>query len=120
MSLLKNSFKDSQSLYILEKLTFISATLYTRMSDHAEPTYLVCPTPSWSGHNPKNNVRMTSLEMMREVRAGRVVFEALGFGPVRPYADFEKRYPTMEEMHAARGLELKRCIAELIELNGPL
>lgn len=90
------------------------------MTERAEPTYLVCPTPSWIGHTPKQNVRMTSLQMMREVRAGRVVYEALGYDPVRPYADFEKEFKTMEEMHANRDAELKRCIAELVELNGPL
>src|SRR5690606_36175719 len=49
-----------------------------------------------------------------------VVYEALGYDPVRPYADFEKEFKTMEEMHANRDAELKRCIAELVELNGPL
>ena len=86
----------------------------------AEPKYLVCPTPTWVGHTTDQNVPMTALEIMREVRAGRVVFEALGFGPVRVYADFEKGYATMEEMHASRDAELQRCIAELSKLNGRL
>lgn len=85
-----------------------------------EPKYLVCPTPTWVGHTPKMNVPMTALQMMREVRAGRVVFEALGFQPVRVYGDFEKRYATMEAMQASRDAELQRCVAELTELNGQL
>ena len=68
----------------------------------AEPKYLVCPTPTWIGHTPDKNVEMTALQMMREVRAGRVVFESLGFSPVQPYADFEKGYATKNDfrLHA--------------------
>lgn len=63
-----------------------------------------------------NNKLMTAGAIMDGVLAGKLVYEALGFGNVKPYYDFELAYDTLEQMQADIHVQRVICQSELAKL----
>ena len=103
--------------YILRWCQVYTRSLYTcAMSDikSDEPKFLVCATPRFSA----DNAYLTIDEIMAGVVEGRLVYEALGFGPVKPYWDIELYYESEAEMLANHPIQLAACMVELGKLLG--
>lgn len=58
------------------------------------------------------NVELSPSTVMQKVIDKEIMYEVLGFQPVKPFADFELNYKTMDKMLAARTMQLAKCCEE--------
>ena len=65
-----------------------------------------------------NNKLLPIEKIMDDVISGKLVFEMLGFGYVKPYYDFEVPYKSLKELNDEKGLILMHCRAALNKIFG--